>query len=583
MLDDFLKKSKTDINLIEEVILIGGSTLIPKIKEIITHKFNKSKINCHLNPKEVVAMGAAIRGAIVLKLSSIEQIQLFDVTNLSLGIKEKDTNFDVLIKRSSKLPCERIKKYETGNDNQTLAMVEIYEGEDENINSENNLFLGKFKIAGLPKKKKGGVKILVKFRINENSILEVTAWEKDNEANRNQIKIEKICNIDLDFLFHKIGEILFVENQNYNKLKFEIIELEEKVDKQKTQKKENIEAIKLLNKNILDKIGGFLKETKDNSNLFISFIKYYFNKICLYYQDFYGKNNDDINDFNNIKENIKLIFDKIQLMNSELIYEIIEEFVDHDKLYKSFIDFILKSYYEKINELFLFSKSAKKEKKSNLVEKALKELTEGIKIANICIELINKFNLNINNSINLNLKDLENMKLKIKVREAIIKDNNRSILKKIFTSNKEYLTNLFNQYYTCESHDNEDLQELKILTGRKEIQNDDDKNNENIEDDFQKIILFNEWLTNQTNNLNISEISNIITRILTDYPYCEKNEIEEDEMWDQFHLYKSKKMGLSAYLLFIKGKYQKLFNDDKTSDIKKEVYNNILIFLNSVE
>ena len=557
--------------------------MIPKINEIITNKFNKSKINCHLNPKEVVAMGAAIRGAIALKLSSIEQIQLFDVTNLSLGIKENNINFDVLIKRSSKLPCEKIKQYETGIDNQTFAMVEIYEGEDEKITGENNLLLGKFKIVGLPRKKKGEVKILVKFRINENSILEVTAWEKDNEANRNQIKIEKLCNIDLDSLFHKIGEILFVENPEYNKIKFEIIELEEKFSKQKTQKKENIEAIKLLNKNLLNEIGGFLKKTKDNSSLFISFIKYYFNKICLYYQDFNKKSNDDINDFNNIKENIKLIFDKIQLMNSELIYEIIEEFVDHDKLYKSFIDFILKSYYEKINEIFLFSKSAKKEKKSNLVEKSLKELSEARKIANICIDLINKFNLNINNSINLNLKDLENMKLKIKVREAIIKDNNKSILKKIFTNNKEYLTNLFNQYYTCESHDNEDLQELKILTGKKEIQKEDDKIEENIEEDFQKIISFNEWLTNQINNLNISEISNIITRILTDYPYCEKNENDENEMWQQFHLYKSKKMPFDRYLLFIRGKYQKLLIDDKTSDIIKEAYNNILIFLNTIE
>ena len=105
------------------------------------------------------------------------------------------------------------------------------------------------------------------------------------------------------------------------------------------------------------------------------------------------KSNDDINDFNNIKENIKHIFDKVQFMNSELLFEIIEEFVDHDNLYKSFIDYILQRNFEKINELFFNSSSAKKEKKSNLIEKALKELFEANKLADICIGLLNKFDL----------------------------------------------------------------------------------------------------------------------------------------------------------------------------------------------
>ena len=382
ILKEFLNKSKTNKDNIDEVILIGGSTLIPKIKEIIANKFNKSKITCHLNPKEVVAMGAAIRGAISLKLSSIEEIQLFDVTNLSLGIKENDNNFDVLIKRSSKLPCEKIKQYKTQNDNQTMVLIEIYEGEDETISSGNNLLLGKFKLVGLPKKKQGDVKVKVKFKINENSILEVTAWEKENEMNRNQIKIEKLFNLDLDSLYHKLGELFFVENKEYDKIKFEIIELEEKVNKQKTQKKINVEALKLLNKNIITKIGNFLKGIKDYSNLHISYIKYYFNKICEYYQDNKRKSNDDINDLNNIKENIKLIFEAI---NSELIYEIIEEFVDFDEVYKSCIDFMLKIYYAKINAIFFSSNLVKKEKKSSIVQKTLKELSEGIKLADICI------------------------------------------------------------------------------------------------------------------------------------------------------------------------------------------------------
>ena len=581
ILDDFLKKSKTDTNHIEEVILIGGSTLIPKINEIIKNKFNKSTINCHLNPKEVVAMGAAIRGAMVSKLSSIDEISLFDVTNLSLGIKEDENNFDVLIKRSTKIPCEKINQYQTKDNNQTIAWVEIYEGEDETISSENNLFLGKFKLAGLPKKKKGDVKVLVKFKINENSILEVTAWEKDNEAKKGQIKIEKLFNLDLDYLFHKVGGLILVENQEYNTIKFEIIELEEIINKQRTQKGNNVEAIKLLNKNLLTKIGNFLKETKDSSNLFISFIKYYFNKICEYYQDYNERSNDEKDDFNKIKENLIIIFDKIQLMNSELIYEIIEEFVDLDKIYKSFIDFILKSYYEKINAIFYSSNSAKKENNSSLVEKALKELSEAKALIDICTNLINKFNLNIDNISNLNLKDLENMKLKIEVREAIINENHRSFLGKLFKSNKDQLNNFFNRYYTCESHDKDDLQELRLLIGTAVTRNDNDIIPENFEEEFQKAISFNEWLTKQINNLNQENISNIITKILTDYPYCAKK--DEDGMWDDFYLYKSKLEKSDKYIRKIKGKYQKLLNDDKTNDVKKQVYENILLFLNTIE
>ena len=579
IINDFLTQSKTDKNVIDEIILIGGSTMIPKIKEIITNKFSNSKINCHLDPKEVVAMGAAIRGAMSLKLSSIENIQLFDVTNLSLGIKEKEVNFDVIIKRSTKLPCETTKVYKTESDNQTFVWIEIYEGEDKNINSEKNLLLGKFKIVGLPKRKKGDVKISVKFRVNENSILEVTAWEKENEMNRNQIKIEKLYDLDLDFLKEKSNNISFIENQEYNKIKFEIIELEEKINKQKTQEKVNVEALKSLNKNLLIIIGNFLKETQDKSNLFISFIKYYFNKICEYYQDYNEKSNDDINDFNNIKENIKLIFEKIQLINSELIYEIIEEFVDLDNLYTILMNFLLKCYYTKANEIFFSAGTVKKEKKSDVIEKTIKELSEGIKIAEICIGIIDKYKLNINSSINMNLRDFENIKLKLKVRRKIIKYNNKSFIKKIFTSIKD-MNALYNQYYACEFHDKDDLQDLKILIGKKDININENQIPENFEKEFQNAIAFNEWITKKTSNFNMSELSNIITRILTDYPYCPKK--DEEKMWDNFDLFKSKQMDANRYILKIRAQYQKLLNDDDTNDVKKQVYDNILIFLNSL-
>ena len=173
------------------------------------------------------------------------------------------------------------------------------------------------------------------------------------------------------------------------------------------------------------------------------------------------------------------------------------------------------------------------------------------------------------------------MKLKIKVREEIIKENNTSFIMKIFSSNKENLTNLFNQYYTCEAHDKDDLQELKTLIGREESKVNDEKIEENFDEEFQKASSFNEWIISQINNIEGKTLSNTITRILNDYPYCEKD--GEGDMWDNFDLYKSYQIESDKYILMIRGKYQKLLNDDKTNDVKKQVYENILMFLNTIE
>ena len=149
ILNNFISQSNIDIKDISEVILTGGSTLIPKIREIISNKFKYSEIKDDLDPKEVVAMGAAIKGAKFAKLSSVEDIKLFDVTNLSLGIKLKDNIFEKLIPRSSPIPFSNEETFETVYDNQDFANIEVYEGEEEKNCDKNDLFLGKFKISGL--------------------------------------------------------------------------------------------------------------------------------------------------------------------------------------------------------------------------------------------------------------------------------------------------------------------------------------------------------------------------------------------------------------------------------------------------
>ena len=122
---------------------------------------------------------------------------------------------------------------------------------------------------------------------------------------------------------------------------------------------------------------------------------------------------------------------------------------------------------------------------------------------------------------------------------------------------------------------------MKVLAGKKEAIINDDKISENFEEEFQNVITFNEWITKKMTNLNYEEISNIITRILTEYPYCSKK--SEEKMWDDFDLYKSKQMKFSGYILMIKGKYQTLLHDDKINDIKKQAYQQIFLFLNCID
>ena len=385
----------------------------------------------------------------------------------------------------------------------------------------------------------------------------------------------------IDFLGHIINQISFVDNKDYNNIKFSIIESEEKIVELKNKNNPDTEGIKDSSKFILGKIGDFLSRTNVHSNLYISFIKFYFNKICEYYKCYDSKKNDDINDFNTIKEYVKNIFEKIYFINPDLIFEIIEEFVDLDDLYKSFIDFILKSYWDKINIIFYQSAPIFKDKNSKMYSKVLLEFEEADKLSDIGIQLMEKFNLNQNNNMNITIKDLKILKLKIKVRKEIIKSRSKGFFKRLFSSsNTEELNTLYDDYSKSESIEKDDLQELKIIIGKKETDNKNEQNNEDFERDFEKGQIFMEWLSAVMYNIDDREIPNIFTRILTDFPYCKKE--DEDRMWDDFHVYKSKEMSLDDYLRKIKGCYENLLYNENISDIKKEIYNMIFMYLNSL-
>ena len=202
-----LKKDFTK-NDIDEVILVGGSTRIPKVKEFVKKFFPKKKINDTINPDEAVAYGATLQAEKILynRDQIISNFHILDITPFSLGIAQKNVSEDkelqkeglemsVIIKRGTSLPTENVQTYVTTEDNQTDVEIKIYEGERKYV--KYNHLLKKSTISGLSKKPKGKTKISVEFKIDVNGILYVKAIE---ESEKNGKKLElTIKNDDISF------------------------------------------------------------------------------------------------------------------------------------------------------------------------------------------------------------------------------------------------------------------------------------------------------------------------------------------------------------------------------------------------
>ena len=575
ILDNFIIQSQINKNEISEIILIGGSTLIPKIREIITEKFSQSKINYHLDPKEVVAMGASIKAAKLSNLPSVEDIKLYDVTNLSIGIRVKGNRFKRIIPRSSPIPFDNIEIFKTTLENQDFAVIKIYEGESDNDCDIKNLLLGKFFITGLPKRKEGDVKIEIKLEVKENSILEVTATEVMNPNNAKKLIIEKQNDLlkIVSELEKKEKEINFFEEEKYNALKYSLMQLEDNLRFQRNKKNQKGEYIKKIIQNILEKIGAFLIEYDVFSNMYISFVKYYFNKLCEFCQIY---NFNDSEDLEQIKSDLSRLLKKIQYNNTEMIYEILEENIDNDNIYKNFNDFIMECLYTEINTIFYNSNKIKNQKNSKIYEEILKDLSRARTLINVCKELINKndkdkFKLN-----NITKKDLEILELKIKVREEIIKMKNKNWFSKLIHSNRDQmrLKNLYDKYCDYPSLDQDDLIELGRFIN--EISLAQEEKNFNVE--WEKAERFIKHI--DCKNVN-DDIATTIHDILESYPYDKDNE-DNEIMWKKFSKYKEGKCSLNDYLLLVRGKYQTKANDIKATSIELEVYNSILKYLNKI-
>ena len=187
-----LQDAKLKPSDIDEIVLVGGSTRVPKIRQIVKEIFGKEP-HQGVNPDEVVAVGAAIQGSVLS--GERRDVLLLDVTPLTLGIETEGGVLTALIERNTTIPVEKKNTFSTAADSQTAVTVSVFQGERKM--AQQNRLLGQFNLEGIPPAPRGTPQIEVKFDIDQNGILNVSAQDLGT-GKEASVKIEQSSGLSKD-------------------------------------------------------------------------------------------------------------------------------------------------------------------------------------------------------------------------------------------------------------------------------------------------------------------------------------------------------------------------------------------------